>query len=223
MTEQQLSAFSAAEYDVKIQQTLPYYEEFYKQVIDTVNIGFTDAVSWLDVGCGTGKMAEMAFRHSNVGKFVFCDCAPEMLRVSSERFQCPETAFLLKPVQELEFQDNFDVVTAIQVNHYLQREERRKAINRCFQALKKNGFFITFENIAPFSKAGTRLYLERWKAYQQQQGKSLKECERHAARYNQSYFPISITEHLELLNNSGFRAVELLWFSGMQAGFLCIK
>lgn len=32
------SAFNAAEYDDKIKRTLPYYEEFYKQIVDIVNI-----------------------------------------------------------------------------------------------------------------------------------------------------------------------------------------
>lgn len=34
---------------------------------------------------------------------------------------------------------------------------------------------------------------------------------------------ITIEEHLTLLRNSGFRVVEILWRSYLQAGFYCIK
>lgn len=55
------SAFDSKEYDRKIMQTVPYYEEFYKQVIDLVKVHKSEDVFWLDIGCGTGKMAEVAF------------------------------------------------------------------------------------------------------------------------------------------------------------------
>jgi tRNA (cmo5U34)-methyltransferase len=37
------------------------------------------------------------------------------------------------------------------------------------------------------------------------------------------YFPITVEEHLDLLRNCGFGAVEMFWYSYMQAGFYCIK
>lgn len=57
-------AFSSAEYDRKIKQTLPHYEQFYEEVIELVKVFHPDAVSWLDIGCGTGKMGSVAFKKS---------------------------------------------------------------------------------------------------------------------------------------------------------------
>jgi tRNA (cmo5U34)-methyltransferase len=37
------------------------------------------------------------------------------------------------------------------------------------------------------------------------------------------FFPITVEEHLSLLKKMGFNAVELLWYSYMQAGFYCVK
>lgn len=56
-----ISAFDAAEYDDKIKMTIPFYEDFYRQVIEVVKSWSDGPVRWLDVGCGTGKMAEAAF------------------------------------------------------------------------------------------------------------------------------------------------------------------
>lgn len=44
-----ISAFNSTEYDMKIKHTLPYYEEFYKQVVDVVKILNRQALTWLDV------------------------------------------------------------------------------------------------------------------------------------------------------------------------------
>jgi len=42
-------------------------------------------------------------------------------------------------------------------------------------------------------------------------------------RFDVEYFPINIEEHLKLLRKTGFRIVELFWYSYMQAGFYGIK
>ena len=85
------------------------------------------------------------------------------------------------------------------------------------------GVFISFENFAPNSYFLQQLYLDRWKTYQLQQGKDMEECERHIARYGKAYFPITLSDQLDTIKSCGFREVELLWLSGMQAGFLAIK
>lgn len=216
-------AFKPEEYDDKIRQTLPYYEEFYKQVIDIVKIYNPGALTWLDVGCGTGKMAREALKEMDIEKFVFCDCSEEMVQMARKDFGLHNAEFLVSAVQNIDFHNQFDVVTAIQVNHYLQRDERAAAVGRMYEALKKDGILISFENFAPNSPIGERLYLDRWKSYQLSMGRGLEQCERHIGRYNKEYFPITLSEHLELMKECGFRAAEVLWVSYMQAGLLGIK
>lgn len=218
-----ISAFNSTEYDMKIKHTLPYYEEFYKQVVDVVKILNRQALTWLDVGCGTGKMGNTALDQLDIERFVFCDNSAEMIGIVQKHFDVPNASFLVSDIQKLEYSHQFDVITAIQVNHYFHVEERIKAIQNCYKALKSGGIFISFENFAPFSDLGKQLYLDRWKAYQLSQGKNFTECDNHINRYGNDYFPISISEHLEVMNNCGFKVVEVLWLSYMQIGLLGIK
>ncbi|WP_195986014.1 methyltransferase domain-containing protein [Clostridium sp. D33t1_170424_F3] len=217
------SVFPAAEYDEEIRRTLPYYEEFYRQTADAVQACQTGALSWLDVGCGTGKMAELAFKKIHLKRFVCLDSSSEMIQIARARFALPCAEFQVADMREMDYDNEFDVVTAIQVNHYLQKEERIKSLQKCWKALKVGGIFISFENFAPNSGFLQRLYLDRWKTYELQQGKDREECERHIARYGKAYFPITLSEQLDAIKSCGFREAELLWLSGMQAGFLGIK
>lgn len=218
-----ISAFSAAEYDDKIGCVLPYYDEFYKQVIDVVQAYNFDAASWLDVGCGTGKMAQVAFSQAELDRFVFCDSSEKMIELAKSRFKDEKSDFIVCNVLNLPFKDEFDVVTAIQVNHYFNEEDRVTAIKKCYSALKSGGIFISFENFAPFSELGKKLCLNRWRTYQIKHGRSEAESEAHISRYNKAYFPISVTENLQMLKSCGFKSAEILWLSYMQAGFLGIK
>lgn len=215
------TAFSSKEYDRKIKQTLPYYEEFYKQIIDVVKCNFNNKISWLDVGCGTGKMAEVGLELSN--RFVLLDNSADMLDIARKQINSEKAEFVLKSADDMDYEKEFDVVTAVQVFHYLSADERRKAICKCYNALKSGGIFITFENFAPDTELGTELYLKRWKQYQISQGKTEQESKDHISRYGTEYFPITIDKHKVLLKECGFKTVELLWCSYMQAGFIGIK
>lgn len=55
-----ISAFSSVEYDENIIKTIPYYNEIYARIINFVKCNKNTALTWLDVGCGTGTMAKAA-------------------------------------------------------------------------------------------------------------------------------------------------------------------
>lgn len=219
-----VSVFKAEDYDEKIKQTLPYYDEFYVQITDIVYsmYGYSN-INWLDVGCGTGKMAETAFSRLSIENFTFCDYSQEFIDISKQRFSKSRANFIVADIRKINFSNKFDVVTAVQVNHYFNKIDRATVIRNCYNALKSNGMFITFENFAPESKITEQLYLRRWKTYQQVRGKTEKESDNHIRRYGNDYFPITLRQHIELIKNCGFKAVEIIWLSYMQVGILAIK
>ena len=75
----------------------------------------------------------------------------------------------------------------------------------------------------PYTDYGKRLGLEKWKAYQLHQRRGIKECQEHINRFGVDYFPITIMEHLEILNLAGFDVAEIFWISNMQVGVYGIK
>ena len=88
------SAFSSSEYDRNIRDTVPFYEDFFVQIADAVRARKSDAVSWLDVGCGTGEMARTVLNNIGIERFVFCDSSEKMLAVAESRFAAPNTEFI---------------------------------------------------------------------------------------------------------------------------------
>lgn len=216
-------AFIPGEYDEKIQQTLPYYEDFYQQIVGIMKASGKRNLSWLDIGCGTGKMYEIVQEELSIREFTFTDISEKMLNIARRRFQMEGNYFRKMAAQELTAQDQYDVITAIQVNHYFTEENRRNVLNRCVNALKPGGFFFSFENVAPDSERGKELLLQRWKNYQIQKGKSIEEADSHIKRYGKEYFPITVESHFDVMRKSGFRVVELIWKSYMQAGFMGMK
>lgn len=216
-------AFLPEKYDNNIIQTMPYYEEYFRQITDIVNTFFNIPIAWLYIGCGTGKMAGIAAKNFYLKNLTCCDISRQMLRIAKERLNSVNVDFNKTSIQNLKNSSNFDVVTAILITHYLKYEERMVGIRNCYKALKKNGLFFTVENFAPDNDMIKSLYIQRWKNFQLSNGKDENECQKHILRYNTEYFPITINEQIHLLKKCGFENVEVFWCSYMQVGILGIK
>ncbi len=217
------------DYDTKISSVLPYYSSFHKETINLVRSLLKTPDVWMDTGCGTGTFVENAMQHFPDTKFLLLDPSESMLRLAREKItSCTfERVEILKAsaTQDftMELNERPDVITAIQCHHYLSRENRAKAVRKCYELLENGGIFITFENISPFTEEGISVGKRYWGEFQSEHGRSKGEIENHLERFGTEYFPITVEEHLKLLRKTGFMTIEIFWYSYMQAGFYCIK
>lgn len=211
----------AEEYDGEIGKTLPYHEAFYQQTISVVKKYKGSAVRWLDIGCGTGKLTQLAGQQLPDAEFVLADPSEEMLECARQAGSGSD--YLCKGSQEIDFEEQFDVVTAIQVHHYLHENEREAATRNVYRALRRGGMYITFENVIPECEQLWEMELQRWGDYQREHGKSEQQVREHLARCGTAYFPLTVPQHIQLLRETGFRIVHVFWCSYLQAGFYAIK
>jgi len=217
------------DYDANISSLLPYYSFFHQEILNLVKSLPSTPKIWLDTGCGTGSLVSKAINEFPNTKFLLVDPTEGMLdqaRRKLSSYHAGKLEFLrASATQELsqELEEKPDVITAIQCHHYLSREGRAKATRVCYDLLKEGGIYITFENIRPLTEEGINIGKRYWRNFQLKHGRNEDEIKKHLERFNTEYFPITVEDHLELLRKTGFKTVELFWYSYMQAGFYCIK
>jgi len=216
-------------YDSHINVTIPYYHSFHLEIINLVKAAGHEPELWLDTGCGTGTLVQQALQSFDRTIFILSDPSQEMLDVAKDKLgeKYPgRFRFLARGMtQDIDLVGGGrpDVITAVLCHHYLREDERIKATRKCYELLEPGGMYITFENIRPFTPMGTEIGRKNWGNFQIAGGKSVEEAQNHIQRFGVEYFPITVEEHLKLLSACGFKVVELLWYSYLQAGFYCIK
>jgi tRNA (cmo5U34)-methyltransferase len=214
-------------YDEEIRSILPYYDSVHQETINLIKATNSKPAVWLDTGCGTGTFVERALKHFPDARFVLADPSEEMLEGARKKLSGSDRVTFLKPnsTQKLstELIGRPDVITAIQSHHYLSKEDRIKVTKVCYDLLKQGGTYVTFENIRPMTEIGVEIGKQNWKNFQLSNGRDLETVENHIKRFDNMFFPITVEEHLSLMRGKGFNAVEMLWYSCMQAGFYCVK
>ncbi|WP_028506122.1 class I SAM-dependent methyltransferase [Ruminococcus sp. FC2018] len=216
--------FKVSAYDENVRRVIPFYNELHEQVFSVIRAHFKNRkISLLDTGCGTGTFALKALDRLDIARLTLCDPSENMLTDARAKLAGRECEFYGIGSQDMQFEGEFDAVTAIQSHHYFDRQTREKAVTNCFKALKKGGIFVYFENTAPLTETGRENLLARLGEYQLDAGRTPVEVDAHLARYGAEYFPINIKEHLQMLENTGFAACELFWASYMQCGFYAVR
>ena len=217
------SPFSANTYDKEIINTIPFYREFYNQTFDVIEQCNFSKLNWLDLGCGTGNLEQLAFKKFNSPNFVMVDPSENMLEIAKEKFKDRKIQYICGDSASICFDSCFEVVTAIQSHHYMDRDSRKTATEKIYKALNENGIYITFENVVPKDEIVKSFELLRWRKFLQNHGKSEEQAKAHNLRCGKNYFPITTDEHIELFKNAGFRHIQIFWYSYMQMGIYGIK
>jgi len=229
MASDNATAHMAGNYDRDVRSAIPFYDLFHDETIGLVRAAKPDVGAWLDTGCGTGTLIGKALPLFPKTTFLLADPSEKMLDQAKARLadaaqgrvQFLATAGSGELPAHVSVQP--DVLTAIQCHHYLDADGRRAAVKACFDALAPGGLFVTFENIRPLTSKGLKIGLAHWRAFQMTKGRTSEQADAHLKRFDAEYFPITAVEHLALLRDCGFSAVELFWYSQMQAGFYAIK
>lgn len=223
MGEDNSTPISSTEYDDKIANTLPYYKDFFEQTFDVIEQCGFDKISWLDLGCGTGVLEEKALKRFKNVDFVLVDPSSEMLELAQDKLKEENMKFVCCGSNSIDFDSEFNVVTAIQSHHYMKEIDRKKAVDNVFKSLKEGGIFISFENVIPKDEYVKNIELKRWGRYQINHGKTEEEAKAHNARCGVNYYPITVDKHREILKYAGFSHVHVFWYSYMQMGVYAIK
>jgi tRNA (cmo5U34)-methyltransferase len=220
------SSHNSDDYDRQIRNIIPHYDDIHTEILTFIKIQCPCPRTWLDTGCGTGSFIRRAQEIFPDTEFFIADPSEGMLAKARETLDgcrysligCCGTADLPGITGR-----RFDVITAIQCHHYLYQEERIRAVRACFSLLDDGGFFVTSENIRPFSEEGIARSLSYWGAFQRRAGRNEGEVRDHLKRFDHEYFPITMTEHLQCCHDAGFSVAEILWLSYLQGVFWCRK
>lgn len=203
-----------AEYDSRIRTFIPDYEEMLEVAAAAVP---RRARLIVDLGTGTGALAERCLRRAPRARVLGIDADPEILKLAARRLdgraRLQSGSFLRAPLPTCDA-----VVASFALHHIRARAGKARLYRRIGKALRPGGVFLSVDCQPAALPALAREQRRQWKshllsAYTRKQAAALLA----AWAREDTYVPLE-TE-LELLRRGGL-APEVLWRKGAFAVIL---
>ncbi len=144
-------AFDAAapSYDGLRRQLIPCFDDFYGAAVDM--LGFPDGAAprILDLGAGTGLLAERLLARWPRARLVLVDLSPDMLERARERFAGTVDRVEIRAADYLRdpLGGPYDAVVSALSIHHLPDAGKRALFRRAWAALRPGGRFVDADNV----------------------------------------------------------------------------
>lgn len=214
----------AADYDRVIRTFIPGYERMLATVEHWLKQTIPVEGRVIDLGGGTGALAQSILSHLPGVHVEIWDIDPQMLAVARERLSpfARRVTFVERSFTS-ELPPCDAVVASLALHHIPQRAAKRAAYANIFAALKAPGIFLNGDAAVDLAGPGGDGFQRQWGDFMKSQGMSDTEVARHFASWAQEDTYFSLFDELRALFDVGFAQPDCFWKEGPIAVYGGIK
>jgi tRNA (cmo5U34)-methyltransferase len=206
-----------AEYDRRIRSFIPYYEEMLDAAAALVP---PDAAVILDLGIGTGALAERCVRVARNARVVGIDSDPEILEMARRRLG-RRAELIHARFEGAELPRADAAVASLALHHIATKSSKTAMYRRIHRALRPAGVLVSAD-CCPADDARLRKMQERgWREHVRLRYSSAR-ANALMRGWGREDFYVPLDAELRILRTAGFRA-EVAWRRGFFAVILARK
>lgn len=201
-----------ADYDQSIRRFIPGYETMLRIAAEQVASVTADLV--IDLGAGTGALAEAILSTGKVGAVELFDVDPEMLeraRVRLSRFQ-NQTRFLERSFESPLPPCNA-VAASLALHHIPAIEQKQTLYRRIYNALLPGGIFVNADVALPSNPKEREAAYRVWTNHMASCGIDETQANRHFQQWDKEDTYFSLPEEITAMQSAGLDA-RCVWIEG---------
>jgi tRNA (cmo5U34)-methyltransferase len=217
----------AHKFDRIIQQLIPYYDQMLEALVSAIPFETEYPIRVLDVGCGTGTLAQHILQVFPQSQVTCLDFSEQMIQMAQAKLASfSRVSYLVQDFREYTPTHSYHaVVSSLALHHLVTDEEKRAFYQKIHNTLLPGGCFYNADVVLGASEHLQSIYMGRWKAFMQRQI-SKEEVENvWLQKYSDEDRPAQLVEQLTWLSDIGYSNVDVLWkyynfavYGGVKAG-----
>ncbi|MGL5080360.1 MAG: class I SAM-dependent methyltransferase [Microcoleaceae cyanobacterium] len=204
----------AREFDATIRRLIPNYEQMLDALITVLPFNPFQSIRVVDLGCGTGTIAQRIKGLYPQAQITCVDIAEKMLQIAKAKLgdAGDNLRYQLANLENYEFDTTYDVVvSSLALHHLVSDDDKIRLYKKIYDCLNLGGVFYNADVILGSSSDLQERYLEKWQEYMRLQV-SVEEIEQKwiPRHYNEDH-PASLMSQLAWLQTIGFAEVDVVW------------
>lgn len=208
-------------FDDMLTRSIPFYDEIHKIIIDLARYGLKENNRIYDLGCSTGEtmlLLDKFASHNNINvELIGIDNSEPMIEKAHTKLKengVRDYNLFCKNIEAIDLLPA-EMIIMNYTLQFIDREKRKELLKRIYEALKPGQFFILAEKINCVERDYRELVTELYYDFKRRNGYSNLEISQKREALENVLIPLSPDENTDLLRDSGFKRVEMIfrWYN----------
>jgi tRNA (cmo5U34)-methyltransferase len=201
----------AGEFDALILKLIPYYTEMTDALVRAIPFKTDEQINVMDLGCGTGTVAQKIQNTFPNAKISCLDIAENMVAMTQKKLDGKADCYI-SDFYEFNFDKKYDaIVSSLALHHLANDEDKQKFYQKIYDALNTDGVFYNADVVLGSNDHLQKVYMDQWKSFMHT-NVSMDEIEnKWIVKYKTEDRPASLMNHIDWLKNTGFSDIDVVW------------
>lgn len=194
---------AAPVYDERIVRLIPGYRDQHEHIRSRLAAFDQPVRRALDLGCGTGALAELVLATFPAARVVLFDLTAPMLEQAAARLAAhrDRLTFRQGDFATDDFGSGYDLVLSGLAIHHLTDADKEQLYRRIFAALEPGGLFLNRDVVRLATPELTRAAEIEWCEFMRGNG---EDADHFFALYQREDIPATVADQLRWLDAAGF-------------------
>ncbi|MFZ7120881.1 MAG: class I SAM-dependent methyltransferase [Eubacteriaceae bacterium] len=203
----------AIEFDKIILDLIPYYSEMIDALILAIPFKKEETFKVIDLGCGTGNIAQKVMNRFPNAQITCLDLAENMISMAKIKLKKHNNIkFIVNDFNKLSFETTYDVVvSSLSLHHLISDKDKKIFYGKIYDALTDRGVFYNADVVLGTNNYLQGVYMKKWKEYMIK-NILVEEIEKKwIPKYNEEDSPAKLINHILWLEEVGFKSIDVIW------------
>jgi tRNA (cmo5U34)-methyltransferase len=203
----------AREFDRIIVTLIPDYPRMVEALVAAIPFENSSPVHVIDLGCGTGTVAQRVLGSFPNAQVTCLDLAENMIAMARAKLEFhPHVHYVVGDFNRFDFERNYDVVvSSLALHHLVTNDDKRQFYRRIYGSLRSCGVFYNADIVLGSNDFLQAAYMRQWRAFMRR-NVSQEEIEmKWIPKYEAEDRPAKLMDQLAWLTEIGFADVDVIW------------
>ncbi|RAP53400.1 MAG: hypothetical protein BZ138_01055 [Methanosphaera sp. rholeuAM270] len=202
----------AEAFDRRVQKNIPKYPEMLAALINAIP-DYRENPKILDLGCGTGNITLKVLERFPKAQVTCLDLSENMIEIAKEKLsQYDNVTYVIGDFTEVILDEKYDaIISSLALHHIPSDEEKEEMYRGIYDALKENGVFYNADVLLANSKYNSKLNERISQKDMLDNGVTLEEIKQHEDKQDANDIPTTLYNHIAMLENVGFKEIDVIW------------
>ena len=207
-------------FDTHVNQSVLSYNEFHNRIALLSRYFIEDHTNILDVGTSTGELLSKLPKNSTCN-YIGIDTSKPMLDQARNKL-VDEVKLYNASILDFEV-SNCSVITMMLVLQFIDYKDKQRALDTVYKALNKGGALFLVDKIKASNVFTHEIYNELYCDFKLDQGITPSDILAKNKSLRGVQKTLTLHENMDLLKNTGFKAIDIFMLDYNFVGIIAIK